>query len=162
MTKAEPSSTPATLLQLKITLLDTQPPVWRRVLVPEDFSFEQLHRVIQAAMGWEDCHLHEFLVGEERIGPRTPDPFGFGDEAETRPEASVRLRDVLGGHTGKVCEIAGGVESAVREGQGGVGSRRPATQRMPLGTVPPGQVGRVRTAGGMERTGDIQAAFAIE
>jgi len=96
MTKAEPSSTPATLLQLKITLLDTQPPVWRRVLVPEDFSFEQLHRIVQAAMGWEDCHLHEFLVGEERIGPRTPDPFGFGDEAETRPEASIRLRDMLG------------------------------------------------------------------
>ncbi len=98
MPKATPKSVPASLLQLKINLLHTKPPVWRRVLVADDLNFEQLHRVIQAAMGWEDCHLHSFQVGEQRIDQCTPEPFGFGDDAPSLAEDKVRLRDMLGGH----------------------------------------------------------------
>jgi hypothetical protein len=48
-------------LQFKIQIEDiTKPPVWRKVLVPETFTFHQLHKVIQAAFGWEDCHLYQF------------------------------------------------------------------------------------------------------
>ena len=45
---------------LKITIMDTHPPVWRRVVVPEKMCFEDLHRVIQIIFGWEDMHLHIF------------------------------------------------------------------------------------------------------
>jgi len=60
--------------QFKITLKGTKPPVWRRIQVPETYTFYDLHVAIQDAMGWEDTHLHEFVVNkppgmrEVRIG----------------------------------------------------------------------------------------------
>lgn len=47
--------------QFKITLKNSKPPIWRRIQVPESYSFWDLHTAIQDAMGWEDCHLHEFI-----------------------------------------------------------------------------------------------------
>lgn len=46
--------------QLKITLCGTKPAVWRRILVPESYTFYDLHVAIQNAMGWTDSHLHCF------------------------------------------------------------------------------------------------------
>lgn len=46
--------------QLKITLLGSKPAIWRRVLVPAEFTLEELHWVIQAAMPWTNSHLHQF------------------------------------------------------------------------------------------------------
>ncbi len=60
------------IYQLKITLLGTNPPIWRRLLVPSDMTLAQLHNVLQAAMGWDDGHMHEFAVGQRRFG--RPDP----------------------------------------------------------------------------------------
>jgi hypothetical protein len=59
--------------QFLIVLLGTAPLVWRRILVPEAYSFWDLHVAIQDSMGWTDSHLHEFeivdLTGHfERIG----------------------------------------------------------------------------------------------
>lgn len=51
------------IYQIKVTLLGTDPPIWRRLRVPADLSLEQLHDVLQLAMGWEDCHMHEFRIG---------------------------------------------------------------------------------------------------
>jgi hypothetical protein len=51
--------------QFKIQIEDiTKPPVWRKVLVPETFTFHKFHQVIQAAFGWEDCHLYQFSEKE--------------------------------------------------------------------------------------------------
>lgn len=49
--------------QLKITLQQTRPPIWRRVLVPATIRLDDLHKVIQAAMGWCDSHQHQFNIG---------------------------------------------------------------------------------------------------
>ncbi len=54
--------------QIKVTLLGTDPPIWRRLLVPAALTLEQLHHVLQLAMGWEDGHLHEFRIGQQRFG----------------------------------------------------------------------------------------------
>lgn len=63
--------------QLKVTLRDVRPPVWRRIQVPSDFTFGDLHCVLQAAMGWEDDHLHAFMVGGERYADdEVEDPWG--------------------------------------------------------------------------------------
>jgi hypothetical protein len=57
-------------LQLKITLRDSRPPIWRRVLIRADSSFWDLHSAIQDMFEWEDCHLHGFetasKVNEDR------------------------------------------------------------------------------------------------
>ncbi|HVA65373.1 MAG TPA: plasmid pRiA4b ORF-3 family protein [Elusimicrobiota bacterium] len=78
--KKELDQAAAKVYQLKITLVGLEPPVWRRVLVPGDASLGSLHRVIQYAMGWSDCHLHMFHVGKTRIAPRTPDWDDVEDE----------------------------------------------------------------------------------
>ncbi|AQY51471.1 Plasmid pRiA4b ORF-3-like protein [Listeria weihenstephanensis FSL R9-0317] len=49
---------------LDITLRYCEPRISRRVILPAEITFEQLHRVIQAAMGWEDSHLYEFILDE--------------------------------------------------------------------------------------------------
>ena len=59
--------------QFKITLKDSKPNIWRRIQVPENYSFWDLHVAIQDAMCWMDYHLHMFNIGtypnyEIRIG----------------------------------------------------------------------------------------------
>ena len=51
----------------KIVIEDTHPPVWRRVMIPEQITFQELHEVIQILFGWEDMHLHEFVVPSDNI-----------------------------------------------------------------------------------------------
>lgn len=47
--------------QFKIKLRGiTKPPVWRRVLVPANFTFSGFHAVIQEAFGWWNEHLYCF------------------------------------------------------------------------------------------------------
>jgi hypothetical protein len=54
---------PGSRYQLKITLKWSDPPIWRRVVVPADMQLDALHEVIQIAMGWKDDHLHQFILG---------------------------------------------------------------------------------------------------
>jgi hypothetical protein len=77
--------------QLKVTLLDTKPPIWRRVLLDGASTLDHLHEVIQAAFGWWDCHLHGFEVGRVRYGIPDPD-WDFGPP--TRDERHTRLDSI--------------------------------------------------------------------
>jgi hypothetical protein len=54
--------------QLKITLKHIKPPVWRRIQVPETYTFWDLHVAIQDAMGWTDTHLHRFNMTDPKTG----------------------------------------------------------------------------------------------
>ena len=85
-------------LQLKITLDNVEPPVWRRLVVRDDLSFLQLHKIIQAAMGWQDYHMHQFELASPRlfIGTQSKDDFLFGESPRMLPERTTRLADVLG------------------------------------------------------------------
>lgn len=42
---------------IKVTIMEIEPPVWRRLLVPENITFSKLHRIIQASFGWQNYHL---------------------------------------------------------------------------------------------------------
>jgi hypothetical protein len=78
------------VFQLKATILETRPPVWRRVLVGEDTTLAQLHEVLQAAFGWWNYHLHEFEIDGVR--------YGIDDGEDWEPpedERTARLRDLL-------------------------------------------------------------------
>jgi hypothetical protein len=50
------------LYQIKMVAW-SKPPIWRRVIVRADITLARLHQVIQLAMGWENAHLHRFIVG---------------------------------------------------------------------------------------------------
>ena len=66
--------------QLKITLKGIRPPVWRRVKVNGDITFEYLHQLIQTVMGWDNYHLYEFGDRNMRIGMIQDDDFGYGED----------------------------------------------------------------------------------
>ncbi len=48
------------ILQFRITLLGTDPEIWRRIQIPRKYTFWEFHVAIQDSMGWFDCHLHMF------------------------------------------------------------------------------------------------------
>ena len=54
------------IFQFTITLVGTRPPVWRRVQVPDTFTFADFHNVIQDSMGWYDYHLHSFKMADPK------------------------------------------------------------------------------------------------
>lgn len=48
-------------IQFKIQIRDIKkPPVWRRIVIPGNFTFHDLHNTIQSAFGWWDEHLYQF------------------------------------------------------------------------------------------------------
>jgi hypothetical protein len=61
----------ADLVRLRVQLRDVKPTAWRRVVVPAAIHLHELHRVIQAAMGWEDAHLWSFHLHGVDYGPET-------------------------------------------------------------------------------------------
>lgn len=77
------------VLQLRIELVDSDDPVvWRRVLVPAASTLADLHAVIQAAMGWQNAHLHQFRIAGRYYGPQ-------GAALDLEPEDGVRLDQVI-------------------------------------------------------------------
>ena len=63
--------------------------MWRRIQVPERYSFWDLHVAIQDAMGWKDYHLHELRMFDEAAQTLVSIGIPTGEEADDRP--SVRL-----------------------------------------------------------------------
>jgi hypothetical protein len=57
------------VLQFRLTLIDSSPEIWRRVLVP-DFTLESFHYVVSYSFGWLGGLEHEFSQGEVTYGPR--------------------------------------------------------------------------------------------
>ncbi|GIY10375.1 uncharacterized protein y4hQ [Caerostris darwini] len=60
------------IFQFKISLKCIKPRIWRRIQVPSDYTFQQLHFAIQDAMGWQsrfyNYHLHSFELRVPRSG----------------------------------------------------------------------------------------------
>jgi hypothetical protein len=85
------------VLQVRITLMDVDdPPVWRQVLIPAAYPLSRVHRVIQAAMGWEDCHMHGFQIGKTTYGPDPDGELGNADETKARLADVARVRTRIG------------------------------------------------------------------
>jgi hypothetical protein len=83
--------------QLKITLKRISPPIWRRVLVPATMPLDRLHDLIQAAMGWEDAHLHEFshVAAGQRRRYVPADAMMELETGTELDERSAQVQDVL-------------------------------------------------------------------
>lgn len=81
------------LYQFKITLLDIQPPIWRRIQV-KDCTLDKLHEYIQTAMGGTNSHLHQFEIRGERYGDPELLEDGFED-CECVDSTRTVLSDIL-------------------------------------------------------------------
>jgi hypothetical protein len=80
---------PTSIYQLKVTLRDSDPPIWRRIQVPDTILLPHLHGVLQLAMGWTNSHLHSFQVGKRIFAEPSPD-----DEFPIIDYRSVRLNQI--------------------------------------------------------------------
>lgn len=76
--------------QIKVTLKDSKPPIWRRVIVPAEYTFQEFAEVLIIAMGWSGYHLSEFEMSEgTHITVNFPvDDGGFFDDFDESVNAS--------------------------------------------------------------------------
>jgi hypothetical protein len=79
--------------QIKVTLKDFRPPIWRRILVTSDTTLATLHDIIQVAMGWADYHLHQFIIGDHYYGVPDDDYIGL---LEMKNEKRYQLCQIVG------------------------------------------------------------------
>ena len=71
------------ILQLRIELCDTNPMVWRRILIPEGFSLRSLQYAICDVMGWKYMHLYCFKTNDRDYGdPEFDSDFGWLDDSK--------------------------------------------------------------------------------
>lgn len=77
--------------QLKMTIKDIKPPIWRRVRVPANIKLSDLHGVIQTLFYWTGSHMHEFRIDRE----------SYGVDDDCLNEAKYRLQKVIGDWTSK-------------------------------------------------------------
>jgi hypothetical protein len=87
---SKPSNSKTDVYHLRIEMLGIKPLIWRRLWVSGNTKLPKLHRILQAVMGWENCHLHQFHVGSWLYG--IPDPDGLYDFENFRSEMSVTLK----------------------------------------------------------------------
>jgi Plasmid pRiA4b ORF-3-like protein len=77
------------IYQLHILLLKISPAIWRRVLVPADQNLADFHNILHMVMGWDDSHLHRFLIHGKEFGVAQPGGFWFSDDP-----TQIRLHDL--------------------------------------------------------------------
>ena len=61
------------IYQLKISLRESKPPIWRRIQVKSNTTLAKLHDIFQIAMGWTNSHLHQFIIHGVEYGIPDPD-----------------------------------------------------------------------------------------
>ena len=86
--------------QFKIQIKEIiKPPVWRRLLVPEDFTFYQFHLIIQVAFGWHDAHAYEFSpdgrLGDLIIADKELYDTDFFEDDEIIDSKEITLSDIF-------------------------------------------------------------------
>jgi hypothetical protein len=82
-----------TIFQFKITLLGSNPPIWRRTQV-QDCTLDKLHEHIQTAMGWTNSHLHQFEIKGQRYGDPELLDDGFED-FDCEDSTTTMVSDIL-------------------------------------------------------------------
>src|SRR5436305_999035 len=84
--------TPVNTARLRVVLRDVEPTVARVIDVPASASLAELHELLQAAIGWTDSHLHQFVTPQATYGMEIP-----GQEVwpeDQRDETDARLTDL--------------------------------------------------------------------
>ncbi|WP_346927370.1 plasmid pRiA4b ORF-3 family protein [uncultured Arthrobacter sp.] len=91
---ALPAAVPA--FDLRVSIQDTEPEIWRRLLVPETITVPELHRVLQTAFGWENRHLFGIRCVDRLGQPRVIiGPDDAAEEMGDEPASGVVLCELL-------------------------------------------------------------------
>lgn len=92
---ATPRRTPS-IVELRISLAEIAPPIWRQLLVPTAFTLDAVHGVIMEAFGWLDYHLYEFSFGGNRyFSPHDEEPAGAPATKTTLTKLQLKAGDRL-------------------------------------------------------------------
>jgi hypothetical protein len=86
---------PRQVIRLHISLIDSVPLIWRRLLIPATVRLDKLHRIFQDTMGWTDSHLHMFRMGDDVLYTSYDHDLLQGE----LDERTVTLEQALGDHT---------------------------------------------------------------
>jgi Plasmid pRiA4b ORF-3-like protein len=90
------SASNQTVYQLKITLKNIRPPIWRRIQVLSSTTLQQLHLIVQEVMGWDNYHMHSWTIAGIDYGQPEPE-YDFN----VRSEKTVKLSQVVKGEKSK-------------------------------------------------------------
>jgi hypothetical protein len=82
-------NSPSDIAVLRIELKDIEPLIWRRIAVRTSMNLGALHRVIQAAMGWQDCHLWEFVSRDDKYGMLIPNDRDWNERIKDAAKTKV-------------------------------------------------------------------------
>lgn len=77
------------VMQLKVSLRDARPPVWRSVVVPSVTTLGDLRRIVQVLFSWDGDHMHVFRLGAVEYSNPSFNLEGTADENE------IRIRDAF-------------------------------------------------------------------
>jgi hypothetical protein len=81
------------LYQLKVVLLETDPPIWRRFVVPSSVTLHRLHLILQDVMGWTNSHLYRFRIGGKEYAE--PDPDNEFNELDFKNSRRTKLGQLV-------------------------------------------------------------------
>jgi hypothetical protein len=85
-------------LRIRVELDGVEPLMWRRLDLASDITLPRLHRILQAAMGWTDSHLHEFASGNSPTDELAEHYYmadSIDEGLQGVDEATARLDEVL-------------------------------------------------------------------
>ncbi len=90
--------TSETRVVVKVFTYGIQPKIWRQFSIDQSSTFLQLSDAIQAAMGWQNKHPHEFRHGKGKRLVDVIGPVGLQDQTlgDFQDEAILTLADYLG------------------------------------------------------------------
>jgi Plasmid pRiA4b ORF-3-like protein len=81
------------IYQIKVTLVHSRPPIWRRLQVESGVTLDRLHDTLQLVMGWTNSHLHGFRFPSSQKDARGRLlPIERADEKATRLDELLRRR----------------------------------------------------------------------
>lgn len=79
--------------QIKVVLLETDHPIWRRFVVPSSVTLHRLHLILQDVMGWTNSHLYRFRIGTREYAE--PDPDNEFNELDFKNSRRTKLWQVV-------------------------------------------------------------------
>jgi len=84
------------IIQLKVSLIDSEPLIWREIHVSKETTFFELHHIIQIIMGWKNYHMFEFNLEGYRVGEVFEDERteGYGND-QIIESRTVAIKDLI-------------------------------------------------------------------